>query len=112
MSADWSTRCLLARVRVLALREQVLAGGDAAAWQLTRAIDPILGDLLPLPREADPDPAARPRHLDAAEKWERLDASAGAAGGPVAIASTAAAETRARGGRARAATRLYLTELP
>lgn len=52
MSAEWNTRCLLARVRVLALRQQVRAGGELTAWQLTRAIAPVLGDLLPLPSAA------------------------------------------------------------
>jgi len=96
MAADWSQRCLLARVRVLALREQALAGGEPSAWQLTRAIAPVLGDLLPLPREADADPVAAERHSQAAAKWQRLDVAASASPGTVAVDGAAAIAARAR----------------
>jgi len=41
VSAEWARRCLIARVRVLALRGQALAGGVATGVQLARAIAPI-----------------------------------------------------------------------
>lgn len=41
----WESRCLVARVRHLALKAQVVAGGRPQAWQLERVLEPILGDL-------------------------------------------------------------------
>ena len=104
MGAEWSTRCLLARVRCLALREQALAGGEPTAWQLTRAIAPVLGDLLPLPSEGDRDPAARPGHVQAAAKWDRLDAGAAAGLGLGCAAGASAIAAVASRKRARVAT--------
>ena len=45
----WSIACGVARVRVLALRALVLAGGSPTSEQMRRAVDPVLGDLVPLP---------------------------------------------------------------
>jgi len=39
-------RACLSRVRMLALVELTRAGGTPAPWQLRRAVEPILGDLL------------------------------------------------------------------
>lgn len=52
---DWLKPYLIARVRVQALRAQVEAGGEVKAWQLMRAIEPVVGDLLPLPDRPLPD---------------------------------------------------------
>ena len=42
----WEHRCGSSGVRILALCEQVAAGGEPTKWQLLRAVEPILGDLL------------------------------------------------------------------
>jgi hypothetical protein len=39
-------RACLSRVRMLALVAMTRAGGTPAPWQLRRAVEPILGDLL------------------------------------------------------------------
>lgn len=44
----WEERCAIARVRTEALRAMARAGGTPQGWQLRRALEPILGDLLPL----------------------------------------------------------------
>ena len=51
---DWVKPYLVSRVRVQALRAMVLGGVHPRPEQLFRAIEPVLGDLLPLP----PGPAA------------------------------------------------------
>lgn len=50
---DWSERCCVARVRLLALRAMVSAGGEPAGWQVRRVVAPVIADLLPL--AAGPD---------------------------------------------------------
>ena len=60
-------RACLSRVRMLALVAMTRAGGTPARWQLRRAIDPILGDLLEeLPAVGDrsgPGAPSRSRRL-------------------------------------------------
>ena len=60
---DWLKPYLVSRVRVKALRALVEAGGEPSRGQLRRAIEPVLGDLLPLPSEPLP------------EEWERQEAA-------------------------------------
>jgi hypothetical protein len=43
----WIDRCNIARVRMLALREVVAAGGPVSGSDLRRVLEPIIGDLLP-----------------------------------------------------------------
>ena len=50
----------LSRVRMLALVEMTRAGGTPAPWQLRRAVEPVLGDLLDALRAGGPRPEARP----------------------------------------------------
>ena len=57
---NWQDACEVTRVRVLVLREIVAGGGDLAEWQLRRALNPILGDLLVL-RSRRPGRPARCR---------------------------------------------------
>lgn len=67
---EWLRPYLVARVRVAALRAMVEAGGKPAGWQLRRAVEPILGDLLDPP--ATPAAAATDRRkaLKAAAQLE------------------------------------------
>jgi len=64
---------LLSRVRLLALRSLVAAGGEPDGRQLLRAIEPVLGDLLT--DAATPAGDAQARQLAAAAglKWRSLD---------------------------------------
>lgn len=43
---DFQTRCCIARVRVLALRAQISAGGDPRPGQVRRAFAPIAAELV------------------------------------------------------------------
>lgn len=60
---SWVDRCCLARARLLALRAQTAAGGPPTTRQLRRAVEPMLGDLLPLPDPQEPElaPTSAPR---------------------------------------------------
>jgi len=55
MSREWEDRCLVSRCRVAALRAIVDLGGQPSTPQLKRAIEPVLGDRVPLPWLEDPD---------------------------------------------------------
>lgn len=63
----------IARVRLLALRAQVSAGGEPRAEQIIRSIEPVCGDLLPLPASAAADPEARAAAAAALAKWQAID---------------------------------------
>ena len=43
---SWEARCGSSGGRILALCAQLQAGGEPSRWQLRRAVEPILGDLL------------------------------------------------------------------
>jgi hypothetical protein len=65
----WEVRCAACRARVLALRELVAEGQPVENWQLARAVEPIIGDLVPLtasPPKAEEGEEARLR------RWQRL----------------------------------------
>lgn len=67
---DWLKPYLVCRARVAALRAMVDAGGRVADWQLRRALEPVLGDLLPLPREPRPSTEARSEALRQSLWWD------------------------------------------
>lgn len=90
MSISWETNCMLARVRVNALRALVSAGGEPRAEQLVRAVEPVLGDLLPLPSSAAAAAAAREKAADAAGRWAAIDVLLSAVGTSRAVARPAA----------------------
>jgi hypothetical protein len=82
---DWLKPYMVSRVRVAALRAAVEAGMDVEPWQLRRALEPVLGDLLPLPEEELPSSAARAkarqRSLELAAEADRRHAL-GTSSGP------------------------------
>jgi hypothetical protein len=43
----WIDRCNVARVRMLAVREMLAAGGPVSGSDLRRVLEPVIGDLLP-----------------------------------------------------------------
>lgn len=49
---DWIKPYLVSRVRVKALHAMVEAGGSPSAGMIRRSLEPVLGDLLPLPPTA------------------------------------------------------------
>ena len=49
---DWLKPYLISRVRVKALAAMIEAGGEPSAAAIKRALEPVLGDLLPLPDQA------------------------------------------------------------
>ena len=55
----WLRPYLISRCRVAALHAMVEAGGQPTSAQLRRAIEPVLGDLLPLPGSPPADEEAR-----------------------------------------------------
>jgi len=67
---EWLRPYLICRARVACLRAIVEAGGDLADWQLRRAIEPVLGDLLPLPEEPLPSKEARAEALRQSLWWD------------------------------------------
>ena len=56
---DWIRPYLISRVRVAALRAQMRAGGPCSSGQLRRAIEPVVGNLLPYPGTVLEDPEER-----------------------------------------------------
>lgn len=74
----WLRPYLISRCRVAALHAMVEAGGEPTSAQLRRAIEPVLGDLLPLPPsplagdEARAAAAARQAALEAEELRREL----------------------------------------
>lgn len=64
---------MLSRVRLLALRAMVQAGGNPGASSLLRAVEPVLGDLLPLPSQACSERSARELAAAAGVQWQKLD---------------------------------------
>lgn len=67
---DYLKPYLVSRARVKALQAMVKAGGTPRPAQLRRALEPVLGDLLPLPIVAADTPAARAEWLDRYVLWE------------------------------------------
>jgi hypothetical protein len=66
---------LLARARISALRALVRAGGKPAAGQLLRAVEPLVGDLLPIPRAPAASEVEREFWAVLAGRWQAIDAA-------------------------------------
>ena len=73
MTMDQSV--LLARARLSALRALVRSGGRPTAAQLLRAVEPVLGDLLPIPAEAAAGDVEREFWGVLLGRWEHIDAA-------------------------------------
>lgn len=71
----WEKQCMTARVRVLALRALVSAGGPLRDEQLVRAVEPVLGDLLPLPSSPAAEAGDRQKAAATAGRWAAIDAA-------------------------------------
>lgn len=67
---DFLKPYLVSRARVKALQAMVKAGGTPRPAQLRRALEPVLGDLLPLAIVAADTPAERAEWLDRYVLWE------------------------------------------
>lgn len=61
---DWLKPYLVSRVRVKALAAMIEAGGEPSTGAIHRAIAPVLGDLLPLPRAPRGSAADRQKALE------------------------------------------------
>jgi hypothetical protein len=66
---------LLARARISALRALARAGGRPTAAQLLRAVDPVLGDLLPVPTTAAAGDVEREFWRVLVDRWQAIDAA-------------------------------------
>ena len=66
---------LLARARISALRALVRSGGRPTAAQLLRAVEPVLGDLVPIPAEAASGDLEREFWGVLLGRWQSIDAA-------------------------------------
>jgi len=70
---DWQDRCTLTRVRLLALTAEFDAGGHPRPARLTRALDPIAGDLvIRLAHAGDVDAGESPADRDPSAERTQL----------------------------------------
>lgn len=71
---EWEDSCLIARARVLVLHAMLDLGVQPELRQIKRALEPVLGDLVPVPLDK---PTAVDRPRDSAGRFvARLTASA------------------------------------
>jgi len=70
---------LVARARLSACRALARAGGVPTAAQLLRAVEPVLGDLLPVPIAAAAGEVEREFWHVLCDRWQAIDSAIGVA---------------------------------